>query len=92
MSLRAKFITLLLILNGILILFSYSLFINFNTNKKIKNEIAIIDNVKTALYEELIAVNSFYTSPLTEQIKTLNTVEKNLDLAIIFRVIYLFDI
>jgi len=82
MSLRAKFITLLLILNGILILFSYSLFINFSTNKKIKNEIAIIDNVKTALYEELIAVNSFYTSPLTEQIKTLNTVEKNLDLAI----------
>lgn len=82
MSLRSKFITLLLILNSLLILFSLALYMNVSTNNRIKREVAIIDSVNKAFYEEVIVIRGLLTAPLALQIKKLNEAEKNLDQAL----------
>lgn len=82
MSLRSKFITLLLILNSLLILFSLALYMNVSTNNRIKREVAIIDSVNKAFYEEIIAVRGFFSAPLGIQLRELDKAEKALDTAL----------
>ena len=91
MSLRLKFIILLLLLNGLLIVFSISFYTNYNRNNIIRNEIAIIDSVNKALYEENIAVRGMFILPISKQINTMEKAEKNMDNAIsdLLRIKYL---
>ncbi len=93
MSLRSKFIALLLIINSLLIFFSLTLYMNVSTSNKIKNEIAIIDSVNKALYEEILAVRGLFTIPLKLQVKTFNDVEVNLENALseLMNIEYLTD-
>ncbi|MCL2704772.1 MAG: ATP-binding protein [Spirochaetaceae bacterium] len=82
MSLRAKFIILLILLNGMLIVFSFSFYFNNNRNIIIREEISIIDAVHRALYEENIAVRGMFILPISRQIGAMENAEKNLDRAI----------
>lgn len=93
MSLRSKFIMLLILLNGLLLIFCFSFYINTNISNKIRDEIAIIDAVNKALYEEDLAVRGMFILPIAKQIVILEDAEKKLDKAIsnLLQVTYLTD-
>jgi len=82
MSLRTKFIILLILLNGMLVVFSFAFYSNNNRNNIIREEISIIDAVHKALYEENIAVRGMFILPISKQIGAMENAEKNLDKAI----------
>ncbi|MCL2791838.1 MAG: ATP-binding protein [Spirochaetaceae bacterium] len=79
MGLRAKFILLLILLNGLILVFCLAFYLNINRGNIIRHEISIIDAVKTALLEEKIAVRGMFIFPVSSQVAIMENAERNLD-------------
>jgi len=82
MSLRTKFIILLILINAMFLAFSFAFYFNNNRNNIIREEISMIDAVNRALYEENVAVRGMFILPISKQISVMENAEKNLDRAI----------
>ena len=82
MSLRTKFILLLILLNGVILVFCFAFFLNNNRGNIIREEISIIDTVNKTLYEEKIAIRGLFFLPVSRQVTVVENAERNLDQAI----------
>ncbi|MCL2294351.1 MAG: ATP-binding protein [Spirochaetes bacterium] len=83
MSLKVKFVILLLGINGLLAVFGLFFFLNSRAVNIIRDEVAAINAVHKALYEETIAARGMFIFPIAEQVTILEAAEATLDRAML---------